>query len=462
MDTDESTLYSGKTFHVKNGEWSEVQKWVLTKWPMLRDSKHMQYPTKNVGIDVEATIISPTIKSMTDNGLTQDEAKAWMSVISEAPELFNKVKKHKTIMKGIVQGVVNGHENMIAYGQDYISHLKATLSLPVEVKFANLDDETKLLWMGKKWKTHVERELKNKNFAQPETVFTTENLTNDVERSFHAYTRGEPCLYFPLNQDLRDGTNKVDCPGVLYNIMIADGMPKYHGRVFRGQKEFYSTEHLYQPGNIVTWNNIVSTSTVTDVATNFSGGKVLFTIEEAKGVRVGHISAFPKESEVILLPGSRFRVLSKDGEKVRLKFLTVSVPRRVYRQILPHLFFFGLHHNENSDTSRMALYELMQYKGEEKYDVNAECPVCRKSRNAMYHCARNGIPDVMEQLLKFGAKAHCVIDEVESTPLHAAAFYKKKKCISHLLAATDIQASLHHKNKFGLTPIDEGLMMKKL
>ncbi|MBN9508738.1 MAG: hypothetical protein J0I21_06400 [Alphaproteobacteria bacterium] len=86
-------------------------------------------------------------------------------------------------------------------------------------------------------------------------------------------------------------------------------LPPYGGGVTRrGESEWPGADAQYQPGNVFTVKAFWSTG----VGYNFPG-KYQISVHGNTGRNVAPMSAYPKESEVLFVPGTQFRVLSRDG-----------------------------------------------------------------------------------------------------------------------------------------------------
>jgi hypothetical protein len=155
-------------------------------------------------------------------------------------------------------------------------------------------------------------------------------LSEDELAALVAYTGN---WFTEMNAVLR-GTRRTT-PGVesLVNA-AANGVLKanpYSGTVWRGVSSRvprgYQAAHT-KVGNVVRWDGFTSTSDAPGA--NFSG-KYQFTILDAKGGRISEISQFPSEAEVLLPPGSLFKVVDAVEEggiwRITLRMLE-SAPTR--------------------------------------------------------------------------------------------------------------------------------------
>ncbi len=128
-------------------------------------------------------------------------------------------------------------------------------------------------------------------------------------------------IFFALNNALR--TRKADAGafqrwrGFLYFLMRAlEQLPAFAGTVFRGGNagiDQTTVRQHYQPGRLVQWAAFSSTSRSLEAVRPFvkKGEGVIFKIKVVTGRDIGAYSYFPKESEVLLTPNTRFTVTSE-------------------------------------------------------------------------------------------------------------------------------------------------------
>ena len=155
------------------------------------------------------------------------------------------------------------------------------------------------------------------------------------------YTRNE--IYSKFNADMR-ATTAPDSPADEWKSMyyhLRNAVREVVGvpggtKLFRGQPEFYGDDEgakargdvPYKEGASVRWKDFKSASKKRAVAEEFAGKSgVVFEIETpktgnfganfcTKAAKVGTISVYPNEDEILLPPGSTFKVTerSMDGD----------------------------------------------------------------------------------------------------------------------------------------------------
>jgi hypothetical protein len=135
-----------------------------------------------------------------------------------------------------------------------------------------------------------------------------------------AYGR-EQNVFFALNSALR---NRKSDPvqfrvwrGFLYFLMRAlDQLPAFSGTVYRGGNKGIdqtTVRQLYHTGRTVQWAAFSSTSRSPEAVRPFvkKDEGVIFKIRVTTGRDIGAYSYFPRESEVLLTPNTRFTVTSE-------------------------------------------------------------------------------------------------------------------------------------------------------
>ena len=153
-----------------------------------------------------------------------------------------------------------------------------------------------------------------------------ERNNNGRYRAIVAYTMDKAYgrdtnVYFALNRALR---NRKSDPaqfrvwrGFLYFLMRAlDQLPAFSGTVFRGGNKGLdqnTVRQLYHPGRTIQWAAFSSTSRSLEAVRPFVKKEegVIFKIRVTTGRDIGAYSYFPKESEVLLTPNTRFTVTSE-------------------------------------------------------------------------------------------------------------------------------------------------------
>jgi hypothetical protein len=89
-------------------------------------------------------------------------------------------------------------------------------------------------------------------------------------------------------------------------------LPPYEGPVIRGTNLSPDVIAQYQPGEVVTEDAFLSTTTNTAVARSpMFAGNVEFRILSSTGRDVSSLSMFPGEQEILFPAGTRFYVVSK-------------------------------------------------------------------------------------------------------------------------------------------------------
>ncbi|MCC2318497.1 ADP-ribosyltransferase [Cellulomonas chengniuliangii] len=145
------------------------------------------------------------------------------------------------------------------------------------------------------------------------------DLTPDEVKAIYRYTTNDG--YTEMNGFLR-GTSTYppqDAARIQRNVDDAVAglgkLPQSSERTFRGTKFPPQVLDEWRPGEIVSDSAFWSTSTSRAVAEEFrvrNNGNVLITLQNGvRGVDIQHLSHFDREGEVLLLPGTRFRVLDR-------------------------------------------------------------------------------------------------------------------------------------------------------
>ena len=89
-------------------------------------------------------------------------------------------------------------------------------------------------------------------------------------------------------------------------------LPPYEGPVIRGTNLPPETVAQYRPGEIITEDAFLSTTTDPAVARSPGfAGNVEFRIMSSTGRDVSSVSMFPGEQEILFPAGTRFYVVSK-------------------------------------------------------------------------------------------------------------------------------------------------------
>ncbi len=136
-----------------------------------------------------------------------------------------------------------------------------------------------------------------------------EPLTAEEYGALRSYT-GE--AFRTVNMKLRAGGYAGDPHLQAYVDAALGGMskaPKYRGWTNRGMSisaaDLKAVKARYLPGSVVEEHQFTSTSTARDF-----GGNVRYRVLSKTGIDVSKFSQFPGEAEVLMPPGTRFRIVS--------------------------------------------------------------------------------------------------------------------------------------------------------
>lgn len=167
------------------------------------------------------------------------------------------------------------------------------------------------------------------------------NLSVDQSASIIIYSmEWEPqnkCLYYSLNEALRDENRRKLKPWFLYLklfITALGRLPPVCRTVYRGVRRDIGEE--YQKGNMIIWWGFSSCTLTMDVLNSdqflgSNGPRTLFAIECNSGRDIREHSAFKHENEVILPAARQFQVVAcvpqgKNLNIIQLKELKPPVP----------------------------------------------------------------------------------------------------------------------------------------
>merc|ERR1711939_980121 len=134
------------------------------------------------------------------------------------------------------------------------------------------------------------------------------NTTVDEAAAIQLYTQ-HCCLYPMLNSALRDHAHPENLKAFLpYLKLLLKGLnklPLVRAQVYRGMSGDLHEEYNQLQGKVFRWWAFSSTTIRESNAETFlgDGDRTLFSID-AIGVDISQFSAFPHESEVLLLPGT--------------------------------------------------------------------------------------------------------------------------------------------------------------
>lgn len=149
-----------------------------------------------------------------------------------------------------------------------------------------------------------------------------EPLQRDEIAAIHLYTQNTS-FYSQLNHLLRSRARQMLKPFAPYLKLLLGGLqklPRIETTVFRGIKGNVSPS--YKKGTKFVWWAVSSTTATIDCLSNPqffgpSGERTLFTIAVKHAVDISRYSSLPSENELVLVPGSRMRVvgsvLNADG-----------------------------------------------------------------------------------------------------------------------------------------------------
>ncbi|CAF1451282.1 unnamed protein product [Adineta steineri] len=151
--------------------------------------------------------------------------------------------------------------------------------------------------------------------AKNECHFPSEyGLTRDESAAVYLYTMewGENSFYRIINRALRAEDRSTLKPWFAYLKLFdvaVQKLPTIRKNLWRGVPKDVTTN--FKKGDEFTWWTISSCSTSVNIIKNFLGpNSTLFLIEAINGKDVSSCTNYPNEDEVILCPGTRFRVVS--------------------------------------------------------------------------------------------------------------------------------------------------------
>ncbi|CAF4042965.1 unnamed protein product [Adineta steineri] len=151
--------------------------------------------------------------------------------------------------------------------------------------------------------------------AKNECHFPSEHgLTRDESAAVYLYTMewAENSFYQVINRALRAEDRSSLKPWFaylkLFNVAIQK-LPTVEKNLWRCVPKDIAKN--FKKGEEFTWWAISSCTTSLDIIQNFLGKEsTLFLIEAKNGKNISSCTKFPTENEVILCPGTRFRVIS--------------------------------------------------------------------------------------------------------------------------------------------------------
>jgi len=159
-------------------------------------------------------------------------------------------------------------------------------------------------------------------------------LTPDEMSALFLYTTQSP-LYRKLNATLRDPKRKKAEPYFGYLRLMFEALsklPSFSGSLYRGVG--LDLRKQYPKGGTVTWWGVSSCTPKLSVAKGFlgsSGKRMLFEVEASRAVSIKDFSAYQKEEEYLLAPGTQLQVVDVKTTKglTTVKLEELDAPRLV-------------------------------------------------------------------------------------------------------------------------------------
>ena len=140
---------------------------------------------------------------------------------------------------------------------------------------------------------------------------TSSTLTLNESAAIYLYTMST-CFFRLLNETLRAENRsalKPWFPFLKIFINALEKLPSSKLTVWRAVA--LAIDHFPFDNNMITWWGVNSTSTNINTIQSLPTEKsTLFTIEALNGKDITEYSAFPDEQEVILIPGTRLRIIT--------------------------------------------------------------------------------------------------------------------------------------------------------
>jgi len=175
----------------------------------------------------------------------------------------------------------------------------------------------------------IVHDIKTKAFMAKERAQNPpDNLTSDESASIALYTmEWEPytySLYYILNSALRSEDREQLKPWLLYLKLILTALSRLQSirlTIYRSLKLDTKIEYeRYQEGKDVFWWGFSSCTTNKNISQkvhflNPMGTRTLFIIDCSQGKDIGPHSYNKNDQEVLLLPGTRFEVVSCDHRR---------------------------------------------------------------------------------------------------------------------------------------------------
>ena len=104
-------------------------------------------------------------------------------------------------------------------------------------------------------------------------------------------------------------------------------MPLYKGYTIRCIELTYKQTQIYEPGNIITWNQW-SSSTIGDYpSSSFKSKNAWFYIYSVSSRDISQFSIFTSEKEALYFPFSKFLVFKKiiENEKYKIYMRQIEI-----------------------------------------------------------------------------------------------------------------------------------------
>jgi len=147
-------------------------------------------------------------------------------------------------------------------------------------------------------------------------VYYTLDLSGHVEKEHNVYKL--------LNSQLcnRKLTESL-LPYINYLLRGLQKLPNFNGTVYRGLDiPLAKLSSQYKPNNMVVWVAFTSTTKDLNIMKEFAAqnekGGTWMSLEVTEGKEISCFSIFPAESEILLMPNSRFHVVDILSENMKL------------------------------------------------------------------------------------------------------------------------------------------------
>lgn len=175
-----------------------------------------------------------------------------------------------------------------------------------------------------------------RNSQQP-----SDGLSSDESAAIRLYTmewpEPQPSFYTLLNQHLRSAKRKALTPWFLYLKLFLTALyklPSFSGLIWRGSREDVKDQY----NDDCIWWGVSSCSETLSTTENFVGSvgkRTLFSIQCTTGKCIKNHSMIPVENEIILMPGTYLRVISKSSPAPDLYIIHLREATPPYQTIAP-------------------------------------------------------------------------------------------------------------------------------